>query len=319
MSRARQPSGRGQRVGRDRPERRQPGAHQLAQRRVARRRSPAARRLGGGALDRRLRCGRRRDDSRRAAAARRSAATHRPRRTGRVDRHRAAVARAGVASCCEPASASRRCACGLAVGDDAERAQRLVHLVGVARAAARPRARTAVDRLGDRAGRGRRRSPGRRSGGSAPPACGAPRAARRRGRRRAARSAPRRRAATAPARSRATHLDRARFDAAQQRAASRRRPSPRARQSSSVCATSGWSGISRSPARFSAQATWSGKTAASRSSRLHPLQLRRDLACRRESAAARARWSRSSASARRTAARRAAPAPARRAPVAECR
>ena len=54
------------------------------------------------------------------------------------------------------------------------------------------------------------------------------------------------------------------------------------RQSCSVCATSGWSGISRSPARFSAQATWSGNTAASRSSRLHALQLRRDLAAAAE-------------------------------------
>ena len=38
------------------------------------------------------------------------------------------------------------------------------------------------------------------------------------------------------------------------------------RQSRIVCATSGCSGTSRSPARFSAHATWSGKTAASRSS-----------------------------------------------------
>jgi hypothetical protein len=38
------------------------------------------------------------------------------------------------------------------------------------------------------------------------------------------------------------------------------------RQSCRVCATSGWSGISRSPTRFSAQAIWSGNTTVSRSS-----------------------------------------------------
>ncbi len=38
------------------------------------------------------------------------------------------------------------------------------------------------------------------------------------------------------------------------------------RQSSIDCFTSGWSGISRLPVRFSAQASWSGNTTASRSS-----------------------------------------------------
>ena len=38
------------------------------------------------------------------------------------------------------------------------------------------------------------------------------------------------------------------------------------RQSLTAWLTSGWSGTSRSPARFSAQAIWSGKTAAIRSS-----------------------------------------------------
>ena len=38
------------------------------------------------------------------------------------------------------------------------------------------------------------------------------------------------------------------------------------RQSSMVCLTSGWSGISRSPTRFSGHASWSGNTAATRSS-----------------------------------------------------
>ena len=38
------------------------------------------------------------------------------------------------------------------------------------------------------------------------------------------------------------------------------------RQSAIVWRTSGWSGTSRSPARFSAQASWSGKIAATRSS-----------------------------------------------------
>ena len=38
------------------------------------------------------------------------------------------------------------------------------------------------------------------------------------------------------------------------------------RQSSSACCTSGWSGISRSPGRFSAQAIWSGNTEPTRSS-----------------------------------------------------
>ena len=50
------------------------------------------------------------------------------------------------------------------------------------------------------------------------------------------------------------------------------------RQSSIVCRTSGWSGISRSPTMFSPHASWSGKIAASRSSARHALQLRRDLA-----------------------------------------
>ena len=38
------------------------------------------------------------------------------------------------------------------------------------------------------------------------------------------------------------------------------------RQSAIVCRTSGWSGISRWPTTFSAQAIWSGKIAATRSS-----------------------------------------------------
>ena len=36
--------------------------------------------------------------------------------------------------------------------------------------------------------------------------------------------------------------------------------------SAMVCSTSGWSGMARGPARFSAHAIWSGNTAATRSS-----------------------------------------------------
>ena len=56
---------------------------------------------------------------------------------------------------------------------------------------------------------------------------------------------------------------------ASMRRSSRSRPSmsiASCRQSAMVWRTSGWSGISRSPTRFSAQAIWSGKTAAIRSS-----------------------------------------------------
>ena len=55
------------------------------------------------------------------------------------------------------------------------------------------------------------------------------------------------------------------FDARQQRARSRRRPSSRAGSRAASASTSGWSGISRSPTMFSAQASWSGNTTVSRS------------------------------------------------------
>ena len=60
--------------------------------------------------------------------------------------------------------------------------------------------------------------------------------------------------------------DLAGLDARRAAAPARRCPSPRSRQSAIVWRTSGWSGISRSPTRFSAQASWSGKIAAIRSS-----------------------------------------------------
>ena len=132
---------------------------------------------------------------------------------------------------------------------------------GVGPGLARARARSPRDR----AGRGRRRPPGRASGGSSPPACGAPRAAHRRDRRRAAPTAPRARAATA----RSDRARRPRPRRPRCRVSSRSSPSMSIasfRQSAIVWRTSGWSGISRSPTRFSAQATWSGKTAAIRSS-----------------------------------------------------
>ena len=126
-----------------------------------------------------------------------------------------------------------------------------------------PRARARSPR--DRAGRGRRRPPAPASAGPSPPACGAPPAARRRDRRRAAPTAPRAPAATARS-GRARRPGSRRLRAAP---SSRSRPSMSIasfRQSAMVWRTSGWSGISRSPTRFSAQASWSGKTAAIRSS-----------------------------------------------------
>ena len=119
------------------------------------------------------------------------------------------------------------------------------------------------------------RPPGRASGGSSPPACGALRAARRRERRRAGPTGPRGRAA------------RARSDRARRRGSRPLRACEQPLQAVEVhrlvqavgdrLATSGWSGISRSPTRFSAQATWSGKTAAIRSSAAMRCELRRHL------------------------------------------
>ena len=165
-----------------------------------------------------------------AAGARRRPTAPCPRRASRVARFCAARARRSQSR--QPALA-----CDLGVGQEAEPEQRVVQLVGVARRRARPRRARARSPRG-RAGRGRRPSPGRASGAPSPPACGAPRAARRRGRRRAAPSGLRARAATA----RSGRARRPRSRPPRCRAAARSRPSmsiASCRQSSSVCATSG--------------------------------------------------------------------------------
>ena len=103
------------------------------------------------------------------------------------------------------------------------------------------------------------------SGGCAPPACGAPPAARRPGRRTGralsiscangdGSERSRQTSVISPDRTAPISACRASMSIAS------------VRQSSMVWATSGWSGTSRSPVRFSAQASWSGNTSATRSS-----------------------------------------------------
>ena len=188
---ARQPERRSERLGRRRTEAAEARAQQLAQRLVARREAFGAfgRRFDDG-LQTRIGI----EVAHAAPAARRRPTGRDRRRSGRRPR----VGSRDPTPRALPATSTSRRSLRLAVGDDAERDQRLVHLVGVARA--RPGlVANARDRVGVELAERRRRSRGRRSGGSAPPASCAPRSARRRGTRRAARSAPRRRAATAPA------------------------------------------------------------------------------------------------------------------------
>ena len=160
-------------------------------------------------------------DAARAAAA---AAPPRPRGHALARATSTRVARRAAASASshspQPASAATSSS-----RDCAERGERFVHLVDVARGAARLRRARWRSPLG-RGGRGRRPARDRRSAGCEPPACAAPRAARRRGRRTAARSALRRRTATAPAGRARRPRPRPPSMRAQQRAASRARPSP---------------------------------------------------------------------------------------------
>ena len=110
-----------------------------------------------------------------------------------------------------------------------------------------------------------RRCLGRASAAPSPPASGAPRAARRRGTRRAAPSGSRARAARARQdRARRPRRRRPRCRAAG--APARRCPSPRAGSRAPSGAPADGRGSRASPAMFSAQAIWSGNTAAIRSS-----------------------------------------------------
>ena len=159
--------------------------------------------------------------------------------------------------------------------DESQPQQRVVQLVGGVGLRARLLASRARS-LRDRAGRCRRRSRDRASGGSPRPACGALRAAHRRERRTDARTGSRAQTARASSARAPSHAPRRSPDAT----SSRSSPSmsiASCRQSSMVWLTSGWSGISRSPAMFSWQASWSGKTAAIEVLGFHALQLRRDL------------------------------------------
>ena len=105
----------------------------------------------------------------------------------------------------------------------------------------------------------------RASAGPSPPGFAAPRAARRPDRRRAARRGLR--APTAKVRSgRGSRRGSRRTRSAGEAARSPSMSIASFRQSPMVWRTSGWSGISRSPVRFSAHAIWSGKTAPIRSS-----------------------------------------------------
>ena len=127
-------------------------------------------------------------------------------------------------------------------------------------------ARDPPDRLGvepaDIGGGSRRRA----SAGPSPPGSGAPPAARRPETHRAWRTSTSSASGEGSVRSRATIAD---LRPPPTLASSRSSPTMSIasfRQSAMVWLTSGWSGTSRSPTRFSAQAIWSGNTAPTRSS-----------------------------------------------------
>ena len=218
--RRREPQRRGQIARRHRPQALQPAAHQLGDG-LLRAVQVARPRCSAGALDRAARAEPSRiDGQHHGQASRRTPRTSRRRRSSRVAR-RAAI------SCLEVASSSRTLAPSSPV-TTAQRHQRIVQLVGVARPPARPpRARRRSPR--DRACPCRPRFPDRASG-AAPPPCvrrsssGA--SSRKaygraredlRGERRRRRADPWRRPRSSPA-----------LEAAQQRHAARRCPWPRA-------------------------------------------------------------------------------------------
>ena len=264
MSAGVSPSGAASACSRDRSEAFEPAAQDLDQRLLRR---PVALRVVGRRGDRRARAARPATAPGIAAAARRRSTRLAPGRCSRAARW--------SSSSREPAAPARRAA-DLLVAEKAEPDQRVVQLVGIGRARARlPRAPARSPR--GRAGRDRRRPRAPASAGPSPPGCGAPRAARRRDRRRAAPTSTSSASGEGSVRSRVDDL---RPRPPRCGASSRSSPSmsiASLRQSAIVWRTSGWSGISRSPARFSAQASWSGKIARDQVLGLHARQLRRHL------------------------------------------